>query len=40
MLTAYSNHALGVPNIVVTPILGGDAEYLKWIDGQVGTLTP
>jgi hypothetical protein len=34
------HHARGIPDIVVTPIVGSDAEHLKWIDGQVARSTP
>ncbi|MEV1005475.1 divalent-cation tolerance protein CutA [Nonomuraea sp. NPDC050202] len=34
-----AHKAQDVAEIVVTPIVGGDDEYLKWIDGQTGGLT-
>ncbi|MFD1545302.1 divalent cation tolerance protein CutA [Nonomuraea guangzhouensis] len=33
------HHTLETPDIVVTSIVGGDAEYLKWIDGHVAPAT-
>ncbi|MFI7445964.1 divalent-cation tolerance protein CutA [Nonomuraea sp. NPDC049714] len=34
-----AHKAQDVAEIVVTPIVGGDDDYLKWIDGQTGGLT-
>jgi len=33
--TVKSNHTYTVPEIIVLPIVGGSAEYLDWIAGEV-----
>jgi periplasmic divalent cation tolerance protein len=28
------NHPYSVPEIIALPIIGGNKDYLKWIDGE------
>lgn len=35
-----ANHGYDVPEIIATPIVGGNREYLTWIDGQTTPASP